>query len=148
MRVRAFYLDIQQWALEDPSWVPWAVPSPVRRNDTQGYEKARRKTVAAMHQRVRERLPHLPALADAAGRCLAETTALLAAAAGCEPGEVFDHADRRYRRKAPKSAGLSARHQGNPCVTAENLVTGETVNLTRRGDEAFWAWAIVETLRL
>jgi hypothetical protein len=119
MRVRAFYLDIQQWALEDPSWVPWAVPSPVRRNDTQGYEKARRKTVAAMHQRVRERLPHLPALADAAGRCLAETTALLAAAAGCEPGEVFDHAGSRYRRKALKSAGLSARHQGSPSVTAE-----------------------------
>jgi integrase len=101
-----------------------------------------------MHQRVRERLPHLPALADAAGRCLAETTALLAAAAGCEPGEVFDHAGTRYRRKALKSAGLSARHQGNPSVTAENLVTGETVNLTRREDEAFWARAIIETLRL
>jgi len=28
------------------------------------------------------------------------------------------------------------------------MVTGETVNLTRREDEAFWAWAIVETLRL
>ena len=148
MRVRAFYLDIQQWALEDPSWVPWAVPSPVRKNDTQGYEKARRKTVAAMHQRVRERLPHLPALADAARRCLAETTALLAAADGCEPDEVFDHAGTRYRRKALKSAGLSARHQGNPSVTAENLITGKTVNLTRREDEAFWAWAIVETLRL
>ena len=113
MRVRAFYLDIQQWALEDPSWAPWAVPSPVRRNDTQGYEKARRKTVAEMHQRVRERLPHLPALADAAGRCLAETTALLAAAAGCEPDEVFDHAGTRYRRKALKSAGVWAGHQGN-----------------------------------
>jgi hypothetical protein len=148
MRVRAFYLDIQQWALEDPSWVPWAVPSPVRRNDTQGYEKARRKTTAEMHQRVRERLPHLPALADAAGRCLAETTALLAAAAEREPGEVFDHAGTRYRRKALKSDGLSARHQGNPSVTAENLVTGKTVNLTRLEDEAFWARAIVETLRL
>ena len=148
MRVRSFYLDIQQWALEDPSWVPWAVPSPVRRNDTQGYEKARRKTTAEMHQRVRERLPHLPALADAAGRCLAETAALLAAAAGCEPGEVFDHAGTRYRRKALKSDGLSARHQGNPSVTAENLVTGKTVNLTRLEDEAFWARAIVETLRL
>ena len=148
MRVRAFYLDIAQWALEDPSWVPWAVPSPVRKNDTQGYEKARRKTVAAMHQRVRERLPHLPALADAAGRCLAETTALLAAASGCEPGEVFDHAGTRYRRTALKSAGLSARHQGNPSVTAENLITGQTASLTRRQDEAFWAWAIIETLRL
>ena len=148
MRVRAFYLDIQQWALEDPSWVPWAVPSPVRKNDTLGYEKARRKTVAAMHQRVRERLPHLPALADAAERCLAETTALLDAAAECEPGEVFDHAGTRYRRKALKSAGLSARHQGNPSITVENLSTGETINLTRREDEAFWAWAIIETLRL
>jgi integrase len=148
MGVRAFYLDIQQWALEDASWVPWAVPSPVRRNDTLGYEKARRKTVAAMHQRVRERLPHLPALADAAGRCLAETTALLTAAADCEPGEVFDHAGTRYRHKALKSAGLSARYQDIPSVTAENLVTGKTINLTRREDEAFWAWAIIETLRL
>jgi hypothetical protein len=43
MRVRAFYLDIQQWALEDPSWVPWAVPSPVRKADTLGYEKARKR---------------------------------------------------------------------------------------------------------
>ncbi|HYZ57904.1 MAG TPA: tyrosine-type recombinase/integrase [Streptosporangiaceae bacterium] len=148
MKVRAFYLDIQQWALEDPSWVPWAVPSPVRKNDTLGYEKARRKTVAAMHQRVRERLPHLPALADAAGRCLAETSSLLAAAAEREPGEVFDHTGTRYRRKIPKSAGLAARHQGSPSVTAENLVTGETVSLTRREDEAFWAWAVIETLRL
>ncbi len=148
MRVRSFYLDIQQWALEDPSWVPWAVPSPVRRADTQGYEKARRKTVAAMHQRVRERLPHLPALADAAGRCLAEAAVLLTAAAGCEPGEVFDHAGTRYRRTAPKSAGLSARFQGNPAVTAENLATGEKISLTRREDEAFWARAVIETLRL
>jgi site-specific recombinase XerD len=148
MRVRAFYLDIGQWALEDPSWVPWAVPSPVRKGDTLGYEKARRKTVAAMHQRVRERLPHLPALADAAQRCLAETTALLTAAAECEPDEVFDHTGTRYRRTTPKSADLAARHQSSPSVTVENLTTGEAINLTRREDEAFWAWAIIETLRL
>ena len=41
-----------------------------------------------------------------------------------------------------------ARYQGNPSVTAENLITGKTVDLTRREDKAFWAWAIVETLRL
>jgi hypothetical protein len=148
MRVRAFYLDIAQWALEDPSWVPWAVPSPVRRGDTLGYEKARKKTVAAMHQRVRERLPHLPALADAAARCRAETTALLDAATERKPGEVFDHHGARYRRTTCKSADLAARHQGSPSVTVENLTTGETINLTRREDEAFWAWSIIETLRL
>lgn len=26
-RVRAFYLDIQEWAMEDPSWAPWAAPA-------------------------------------------------------------------------------------------------------------------------
>jgi hypothetical protein len=26
--VRAFYLDIAEWALEDPTWAPWAVPCP------------------------------------------------------------------------------------------------------------------------
>jgi site-specific recombinase XerD len=148
MRVRAFYLDIQQWALEDPSWVPWAVPSPVRRGDTLGYEKARRKTVAAMHQRVRERLPHLPALVDAAQRCRAERTALLNAATEHEPGEVFDHHGARYHRTASKSPDLAARHHGSPSVTVKNLTTGETTNLTRREDEAFWAWSIIETLRL
>jgi len=147
MRVRAFYLDIQQWALEDASWVPWAVPSPVRKSDTLGYEKARRKTLAAMHQRVRERLPHLPALADAAERCRAEMTAFLDAAAECEPGEVLDHTGARYRRTAPKSADLAPRHRGSLSVAVEDLATGETINLTRREDEAFWAWAIIETLR-
>jgi len=28
--VRTFYLDIAQWAVEDPSWVAWVAPSPVR----------------------------------------------------------------------------------------------------------------------
>src|SRR5262249_2737658 len=124
------------------------VPSPVRKADTVGYEKVRRKTVAAMHQRVRERLPHLPALADAAQRCRAETTALLDAATEREPSEGFDHRSARYRRTAPKSTDRTARHRGSPAVTVENLTPGETINLTRREDEAFWAWAIIETLRL
>ena len=63
----------------------------------------------------------------------------LAAAADCEPGEVFDHAGARYRRKALKSTGLPARYHGISFVMADNMVTGERVNLTRREDEAFWA---------
>lgn len=41
LQVRAFYLDIQEWATEDPSWAPWAVPSPVRKGDTDGMMKVR-----------------------------------------------------------------------------------------------------------
>src|SRR5262249_29932862 len=58
-RVRSFYLDLQEWALEDPTWAEWAVPSPVRRSELTGMSKDRRKTISEMHQRVRERLPHL-----------------------------------------------------------------------------------------
>ena len=67
MRVRAFHLGIQQWALEDPSWVPWAVPSPVRQRDLIGFAKEKTHVQARMHQRVRERLPRLPDLLAAAG---------------------------------------------------------------------------------
>jgi len=32
--VRAFYLDIAQWAMEDPArWGPWAAPCPIRAED-------------------------------------------------------------------------------------------------------------------
>jgi integrase len=148
MRVRAFYLDLQQWALEDPSWVPWAVPSPVRKSDTQGYEKVKKKRQAAMHQRVRERLPHLPVLADTAERRRADMTTLLNAANECEPGGLFVHAGTRYRRIAWKSAGKTPRSRGDLSMGVENLDTGELINLTRREDEAFWAWAIIEVLRL
>ncbi|WP_405987914.1 site-specific integrase [Streptomyces sp. NBC_00986] len=147
MAVRALYLDIQQWALEDPSWVPWAVPSPVRASDTTGQAKARRKAQAAMHQRIRQRLPHLPALADTAERCHSQIAMLMATAAEHEPGEVFDHARTRYRRTAFKSVGRGQASQGHFSVEVENLDTGTTINLTRREDEAFWAWVIVETLR-
>jgi hypothetical protein len=64
--VRSFYKDIHEWAHEDPSWAPWAVRIPVRRSDTAGQGNAKKRNTAAMHQRTRERLPHLIALADTA----------------------------------------------------------------------------------
>jgi hypothetical protein len=100
-----------------------------------------------MHQRVRERLPHLPGLADTAQRCRAEMTALLDAANECEPGEVFDHAATRYRRIMGKSTDKTPRSPAKLSVGVENLTSGELINLTRREDEAFWAWAIIEVLR-
>ncbi|TQE24304.1 site-specific integrase [Streptomyces ipomoeae] len=66
--VRAFCLDIAEWALEDPSWAVWAVPSPVHRSDTGGFTKVKKKARAKMHQRVRERLPRLPELVDTTER--------------------------------------------------------------------------------
>lgn len=144
-KVRAFYLDIQQWALEDASWAAWAVPSPVSRNDTKGLIKVVKRRQAQMHQRIRERLPQLPVLADSADRSRIDTGALLAIACDIDIGGVFDHGGVRYQRAAWRSSNKT--RLGPADVRVTNLVTGETFNLTRREDDAFWAWAVIETLR-
>jgi integrase len=145
--IRSFYLDIQEWALEDPSWAAWAAPSPVRRTDLVGMEKARRKTRSRMHQRVRERLPHLQRLADSAGDHRAAQARLLKAAAAVPVGQEFTCEGVTYRRTTRKSylEKPSARRLSN--VLIENATTGELTDLTEAEDDAFWTWAIIETLR-
>lgn len=60
--MRAFYLDIAQWALEDPGrWGPWVAPSPVRADELEN-RKVQRRRKARMDARTRERLPVLPIL--------------------------------------------------------------------------------------
>jgi hypothetical protein len=60
--VRAFYLDLPRKALEDPSWAPWAAPSPVTENDIRGFKKYQRRRTARIHQRTRTLAPLLPRL--------------------------------------------------------------------------------------
>ena len=147
VRVRAFYLDIQQWALEDPSWVPWAVPSPVRRGDLEGMGKHQKKTTAAMHQRVRERLPHLPVLIDTSDRHRTDQAELLAAATATASGQTFTHHGREFRRSVPHPSNRWPSQIGAATILVEDMATTERIDLTRNEDEAFWAWAIIETLR-
>ncbi len=113
MLVRAFYLDIAEWALEDPgTWAPWAVPSPVRRGDLAGMGKQRRQTTAAMHQRIRERLPHLPVLADTAAHHRTSQAAFLHAATATADGHVFEHEGRGFRRTTSgPTRGAGGRHR-------------------------------------
>lgn len=148
LMVRSLYLDIQEWAHEDPYWAAWAAPSPVRRGDTRGQQKSRRSRTAQMHQRIRDRLPHLPALVDHAEQRCNEQAALLGAAAAAGINQVFTCDGRDYRRTAP-DCYLTGRNQGvtPPSVEVVDLQTGEAINVTRAEDEAFWIWAIVETLR-
>lgn len=54
--VRALYLNLQQWALEDARWAEWAAPSPIAEADLRGQAKADRLLKARMQQR-RDRRP-------------------------------------------------------------------------------------------
>jgi hypothetical protein len=147
-RVRAFYLDIQQWALEDPSWAPWAVPCPIRKSEGQGATKARQQATAVMHQRVRDRLPHLQPLVDSAFRHRCEQGELLNLAGETPIGGTFRLGERAFVRVTSQGADSPYRSQrGSLYVAVEEIATGDRTNLTISEDRAFWAWAVIETLR-
>ncbi|MFE1206168.1 tyrosine-type recombinase/integrase [Streptomyces sp. NPDC058762] len=70
LAVRAFYLDIAQWAAHEPArWGPWVAPSPVPSTATQ-IGKERKGQIARMHQRTRTLEPGRAVVLDT------ETTAL------------------------------------------------------------------------
>ena len=78
--VRAFYLDIAQWAAEDPArWGPWAVPCPIR-DEEMSRKKERSHRKSRMDQRTRERLPVLPVLVAAVSAARSKTAEVLLAA--------------------------------------------------------------------
>jgi integrase len=135
--VRAFYLDLAQWAMEEPArWGPWAAPSPVRREDLTRTKEIRRRK-SRMDQRTRERLPVLPALLARVQYERLTSAARLAAAKATAPGDSFTD-DERQRRAGGASAAR---------VWAEDPDTGTRVDLSGLEDRAFWTWATVETLR-
>ena len=138
--VRAFYLDIAQWATDDPArWAPWAVPCPIKAGEIPHRKHADRRK-SRMDQRTRERLPVLPALIAAVDRRRTASAQQLAAAQATRPGETFTIDGRTLRR------AVTTRAPAN--TWAADPAGGARRNLTREEDRAFWAWAAVQVLRL
>jgi integrase len=137
--VRAFYLDIAQWALDDPArWAQWAVPCPIRREDIRATKVvAHRKS--RMDQRTRERLTVLATLLTTVQQARTRAAAVLGAAAATTPGESFTTDTATLRRS--QLSITSAR------IWAEDPHTGARQDLTRDDEKAFWTWAAVEVLR-
>ena len=149
IRLRSFYLDIQEWALQDPSWARWAVPCPIRKGDTAGLLKARKKVIAEVHQRIRERLPHLPTLVACVEQHRRHHTDFLHAAAAVPLDQHFEYSGTTYRRTTRKSYTYGWASAPPPkTVVVEDTATGELTDLTKIEEDAFWSWAVVETLRL
>ena len=139
--VRAFYLDLAQWAADDPArWGPWATPCPIRDTDIaqRGKERSHRKS--RMDQRTRERIPVLPALlakVDADRQAAAER---LRTAEATAPGQLFTVAGQTLRR--PVRAHASADR-----TWAQDPGSGKHRDLTLEEHKAFWTWAAVQALR-
>ncbi len=138
--VRSFYLDIAQWAADDPSrWGPWVAPCPIRDGELNHKKQATRRK-SRMDQRTRERLPVLPALAAAADAGRSATAARLLAARAASPGEEFTAAGQTLIRPV-----LGARSGSR--TWAADPVTGKRRDLQAEERRAFWTWAAVEVLR-
>ena len=137
--VRAFYLDLAQWAMDDPvRWGVWAAPCPIR-DDEMSRKRDRSHRKSRIDQRTRERLPVLSTLAhtvDTERRLAAER---LKAAQLVAPGAVFTAAGQQWRRSATKKP--TAR------VWVYDPQTGKRRDLSLEEHRAFWSWAIVEVLR-
>ena len=135
--VRALYLDLSQWAIEDPGrWARWAAPCPVRQEEI-SQRKFERHRKARMDARTRERLPVLPVLVRTVDERRKNAAALLQAARQAPPGQAFTAAGQALTRSITKTAGK---------IWAGDPAAGKRRDLGHEDDHAFWAWAAVEEL--
>src|SRR5450759_1939676 len=131
--VRAFYLDIAQWAAEEPArWGPWVVPCPIRDLEASRSKRFARKS--RMDQRTRERIPVMPVLIGTVTTAHKAATERLHAAQATTAGELFTAARQNPRRSRTSHATASI-------TWAEDPQTGKRRDLSLEEHQAFWTWA-------
>lgn len=141
MNVRAFYLDLAQWALEEPErWGPWVARCPISADEGR-FRKQASQRKARTDQRTRERMPVLPALVRFAEQNLKDARALLHAVRIVAPGAEFTVLGKEYTKASTSNLGDPAR------TTTAYDSQGRRINLELVESKAFWTWAAVEFLR-
>jgi len=139
--VRAFYLDLAHWAVEDPGrWAHWVTPCPIGEEEI-NRKKAKRHRKSRMDARTRERLPVLPVVVRSVAERRTATAELLDAARRSLPGDTFSAAGTTLVRTIMKQSTRPG------MVWAHDPNSDHRRDLVREEDSAFWAWAIVEVLR-
>lgn len=139
--VRAFYLDIAQWAADDPSrWGQWAVPCPIREAEV-NHKKYNRQQKARSRERTRERMPVLPLLIRTANQRAEEAKARLEAVREAPAGGSFTVLGETFTKST------SSRWADPNSTTIAYDATGRRRHLDSEEGRAFWSWAAVEFLR-
>jgi integrase len=146
--IRAFYLDLQGWAAQEPErWARWVAPSPIGDRETRSRAKAKRRAKERMDARIRILQPLLPAFVNSVTERRDHLHELLGAATSASPDELLEVGAKRYRRLYSVGDAQHARIHGHPNIRVRDESTGRAVNVTFAEDAAFWQWAAVETLR-
>lgn len=140
MAVRSFYLDIAQWAADEPErWGRWVARCPISEDECSN-KKSEAQQRAKMGQRTRERLPALPTLLRVAHRRLKEAQTRLEALQQAQFDSEFTVLEETF--KTPRSTNRS---DGRPGYVYD--VSGQRRDLGNEEKRAFWAWATIEVLR-
>ncbi|MFE7867385.1 tyrosine-type recombinase/integrase [Streptomyces bacillaris] len=140
-QVRAFYLDIAQWAADDPArWGQWAVPCPIREAEV-SHKKYDRQQKARSRERTRERMPVLPLLIRTAKQRAEEARVRLEAVREARAGGSFTVFGETFTKTT-----TSRRSDPNSSTIAYDA-TGRRRHLDSEENRAFWTWAAVEFLR-
>lgn len=160
--VRALYLDVQAWALEDPArWGRWVTRCPIPPVASRGYKAGRRRLAERIADRTRARQPLLDHLVRHVSAEKERLQALREVASASLDVGGFDFAGARYThvpRLKPKRApakGPRARRgvelEAPPELERPLRVfgpAGEKINISDQEERAFWTWAAIEVLRL
>ncbi|MFJ1816733.1 tyrosine-type recombinase/integrase [Streptomyces sp. NPDC088139] len=138
--VRAFYLDLAEWALDEPErWGHWAAPCPVSEAELASKKHEQRKK-SRSDQRTRERLPVLPVIVQTAERLLKESTARLRTVGSAPLGSTV-----KFRGETFILPKYSSRADGQPGRVRD--INGTSRDIRGEEKRAFFAWATIEILR-
>lgn len=156
--VRGMYRDLAEWSHDEPArWGPWVAPAPVSRYESKSASKAKRRQQSRMQNRTRALTPLLPALVAESVRRRDWSARLLAAAqqTSHEQRFIVDGSEfelhqpppRRYERDRPSL--LRARIiAAAPDMPLLGVNRHGLADITAAEADGFWAWAVIETLRL
>jgi hypothetical protein len=148
LAVRSFYLDLHTWAIAEPRWAVWVAPCPIDPGDFVGSARRHRRARERSAERTRTRQPLLPILLTDVRARRDHLHRLLTAAADTEAGQPMRVNDRDYSRVWTVHDQRHADDGGDAPVRVRDHATGQTINVKVAEDQAFWDWAMVETLRL
>ncbi|MDW5328377.1 site-specific integrase [Plantactinospora sp. KLBMP9567] len=121
-------------------------PCPVSPAEFRGGGQRRRRIEERSADRTRVRQPLLPALVAHVEDRHQHAKQLLDQASAVAEGDTFTVVGRVYRRYLSPMDCKRTRHETRP-VRAVGVATGEVIHISTLEDNAFWEWAIVETLR-
>ena len=130
--IRAFYFDLQAWAVHEPqTWARWVAPCPIPRSTMNQIGKAKRRVRERVHATVRTLQPLLPVLVQYVEAEYERWSTLLEKATAATDGEQFTVADAVYTRVYSREDLRRVRNGKTPTVRVRDEQTGKSIAVQR-----------------